>query len=243
MRIVDALKPWMARFDRLSLRDRAGIVAASVAVLYFVLSFVLVGPDEARSIAFKKRIETQKAELEAVRKDIKDLSGLLEHDPAAPQLAQLDGLRRTIAEADALLAQLDSAGPQAAGAVLKEVLATTPGLELVSLKTLPVTVAFQSKPAPAAPAPAAAAKPAPGAKDEAPKPEIAPRPPRAIYRHGIEMSVKGNYLALLPYVEKLQSYAGHIYWGDVSLDVQSCPAAILKMNVYTLSWQANPRLG
>ena len=246
MRIIDALKPWMARFDRLSLRDRAGLAAATAAVLYFGLSLLLVGPDEARSIALKKRIDAQKAELEAVRKDLRELSGLLEHDPNAPQLAQLDGLKRTIAEADAMLAQLDSAGPHAAGSVLREVLGTTPGLELASLRTLPVTLAFQSKSAPAAPAnpaPAAATKPAPGTKDAAPRPEIAVRPPRSIYRHGVEISIKGNYLALLPYLEKLQSYSGHVYWADVSLDVQSYPVAVLKLSVYTLSGQASPRLG
>lgn len=238
MRIIDALKPWMARFDRLSLRDRAGLVTATAAVMYFVLSFVLVGPDEARSIALKKRIEAQKAELVAVRKDITELSVLLDRDPNAPQQAQLDGLKRTIAEADALLEQLDGAAPRAAGAVLREVLGTTPGIELVTLKTLPVTLAFQSKPAAAAPA-----KPAPAAKDAAPKPEIVARPPRSIYRHGIEISIKGNYLALLPYLQKLQNYPGRLNWGDVSLDVQSYPVAVLKLTVYTLSGQPNPRLG
>ncbi len=245
MRILDALKPWMARFDRMSLRERAGLVAAMAALMVFVLSFVLVGPDEARSKALKQRIEAQTAELETVRKEIRELSGLLERDPNAQQQAQLDGIKRTIAEADSLLGQLDSAAPRAAGAVLREVLGATPGLELVSLKTLPAALAFQSKPAPAAPAkPApAAATPAPGAKDAAPTPEMAPRPPRSIYRHGIEISIKGNYLALLPYLEKLQKYPGRLYWTDVSLDVQSYPVAVLKLTVYTLSGQAAPRLG
>lgn len=254
MRIIDALKlkPWMARFDRMNLRQRAGLVAATAAVLYFVLSLTLVGQNQARSNAHSKRIETQQAELEAVRKDIRALSAALEHDPNAQQQAQLDGIKRTIVETDALLAQLDSAGAQAAGAVLRELLVAIPGLELVSLKTLPVTLAFQSKPAPVTPAkPAAApakpvpaaATPAPGAKDAAPGPEMAPRPPRSIYRHGIEISIKGNYLALLPYLEKLQKYPGHLYWTDVSLEVQSYPLAVLKLNVYTLSGQANPRLG
>jgi len=246
MRIIDALKPWMARFDRMRLHERAGLVAATAALMVFVLSLVLVGPDEARSKALNQRIEAQKAELEAARKEINELSGLLERDPNAQQQAQLDGIKRTIAEADSLLAQLDSAAPRAAGAVLREVLGATPGLELVSLKTLPAALAFQSKPLPVAsakPAPAAAAAPAPGAKDAAPKPEMAPRPPRSIYRHGIEISIKGNYLALLPYLQKLQNYPGHLYWGDVSLDVQSYPLAVLKLTVHTLSGQANPRLG
>ena len=252
MKIIDALKPGMARFDRMNLRERAGLFAATAAVLYFVLSLALVLPDEARSRAHKKRIEAQKAELEAVRKDMREVSGLLERDPNAQQQAQLDGIKRTIVETDALLAQLDSAAPQAASAVLRELLAGTPGLELVSLKTLPIVLAFQSKAAPVAPAkPAAApanpapaaATPAPGAKDAAPRPEMTPRPPRSIYRHGIEISVKGNYLALLPYLEKLQKYPGHLYWADVSLEVQGYPVAVLKLNVYTLSGQANPRLG
>lgn len=257
MRIIDALKPWMARFDRASLRERALLVAAAAALMVFILNLVLVGPDEARTKVHKQRIEAQKAELEAVRKEIRELSGVLERDPNAQQQAQLDGIKRTIVEADALLAQLDGAAPQAGGAVLREVLGATPGLELVSLKTLPVTLAFQSKPvpavsakpAPAKPAPAAAkpppaaATPAPGATDAAPRPEMASRPPRSIYRHGIEISIKGNYLALLPYLEKLQKYPGRLYWTDVSLDVQSYPVAVLKLSVYTLSGQANPRLG
>ena len=245
MPIIDALKPWRTRFDRMSLRQRAGLVAATAALLFFVLNLVLVGSNEAESKALKQRIVAQQAELEAVRKDLRELSGLLERDPNAQQQAQLDGIKRTIAEADALLAQLDSAAPQAAGAVLREVLVVTPGLELVSLKTRPVTLAFQSKPpavAPAKPAPAAAT-PAPGAKDAAPKPEMAARPPRSIYRHGIEISIQGNYLALLPYLEKLQKYPGRLYWTDVSLEVQSYPVAVLKLTVYTLSGQPTPRLG
>jgi MSHA biogenesis protein MshJ len=245
MRIIDALKPWMARFDRLSLRQRAGLVAATAAVLYFVLSPALVGQNGARSNAHRKRIETQKTELEAVRKDSRELSEALKRDPNAQQQAQLDGIKRTIVEADALLAQLDRVAPQAAGAVLREVLAATPGLELVSLRTLPATLEFQSKSVPVTPANPvpAAATPAPGAKDAAPKPEMAPRSPRSIYRNGIEISIKGNYLALLPYLEKLQKYPGRLYWTDVSLEVQSYPVAVLRLNVYTLSGQANPRLG
>ncbi len=237
MPIIDALKPWMNRFDRMNLRERVGLVAATAAVLYFVLSTVIVGADAARSKALKQRIEAQKTGLASVRKEIVELSGLLERDPNAQQQAQLDGMKNAIAEVDALLAQLDSAAPQA-GAVLKEVLGKSPGLELVSLKTLPVTLAFQSKPAPAA-----SAKPAAGAKEAASKPEIPPPPPRSIYRHGIEISIKGNYLALLPYLEKLQKYPARLYWTDVSLEVQTYPDAVLKFTVYTLSGQANPRLG
>jgi MSHA biogenesis protein MshJ len=245
MQIIDALnlKPWMARFDGLSLPQRVVLVAATALMLYFILSLVLLGQTQSASKGHRQRIDAQQAELAAVRRDIRELSAALEHDPNAQKQAELDGIKRVIDETDALLAQLDAVGPQST--VLRELLIATPGLELVSLKTVPVTLAFQSKAAPVSPAkpvPAAAA-PAPAAKDVAPNREIVPRPPRSIYQHGIEISIKGNYLALLPYLEKLQKYPGHLYWTDASLDVQSYPLAVLKLTVYSLSGQATPRLG
>ena len=240
MQIIDAMKPWMARFDRMSLRERAGLVVAMAAVLYFLLSLLLLGPQATTRKVLTQRIQAQQVELETLRKGIREFSGALERDDpnSMKQQAQLDEIKRGIAEADAMLAQLDGGASGGAGEVLREVLATTPGLQLVSLKTLPVTVVFQSKPAPVT-----SAKPAPGPKDAAPKPESISRPPRSIYRHGIEISIKGNFLALLPYLEKLQNYPGHLYWTDASLDVESYPVAVLRLNVYTLSGQPNPRLG
>jgi len=241
MQIIDALKLRLARFDGMSLRERALIVAAAAVVVYFVLNLLVIGPNEARSKALKQGIATQKTELETTTKMMSVLSEVLKRDPNAQQQAQLDAIKRTIVEVDALLAEFDSAAPQAAGAILREVLGATPGLELVSLKTLPAVVAFETKAAPVV-----AAKPAPaGAKPAiaTPKPELAPRPPRSIYRHGIEISVRGNYLALLPYLEKLQKYPGRIYWSDVSLEVETYPLWIMKLTVYTLSPQPNPRLG
>src|SRR4051812_33663151 len=191
MRIIDVLKPRLAKFDAMSLRHRAGLVAAAVAVLYVVFDLGVLGPNQSRSKALKNSIGTQKTEFDSVRNMTKVLSGALAQDPNAQQQAQLDGIKRTIVEVDALLVQFDSAEPQAAGAILREALGATPGLELVSLRTLPVVVAYESKSLPAAPANPAptAATPTQGVKDGAPKVALAARPPRSIYRHGIEISV------------------------------------------------------
>lgn len=233
MPTIKSLQPWLERFDRLNLRERAGIVAAVAALMYFVLHLVVIGPDEARRRSMRQKIESQNAELATVRKDIAELTGLLAHDPNAQQQAQIDAMRDTIAQANALVAQLDTAAPQVS-AVLKELLAASPGLTLVSLKTLPVTAAFQPKAAPVAPA-----KPVPGA---AAKPPALPGPTVTIYRHGIEISVKGGYLDLLPYLEKLQRYPRRLYWGDATLSVQEYPESLLKLTVYTLSGQSGSPL-
>ena len=225
---IKTLQPWLERFDRLSVRERVGIVAAAAVVVYFILHLGVIAPEDSRRKALQRRIDAQNAELATVRKDIADLTGMLAHDPNAQQIAQLGGMKATIAQANALVAQLDTAAPQV-GAVLRELLAASPGLTLVSLKTLPVTAAFQPKAAPVSPV-----KPVPGA---APPLPAMSGPSVTIYRHGIEISVKGAYLDLLPYLDKLQRYPRRLYWGDASLSVQEYPESLLKLTVYMLSGQ------
>jgi len=176
MQTIDLLKSRLAQFDGLSLRHRAGLVAVAAAVMYAVLDLGVIGPNELRSKTLKDNIAAQKTEIESVRSMTKVLSGALAQDPNAQQQAQLDGIKRTIVEVDALLMQFDSAEPQAAGAVLREVLGATPGLELLSLKTLPVVVAYESKSAPVAPA-----RPTPTAA-----------PPGAMYVEAVDAWVSTN---------------------------------------------------
>jgi MSHA biogenesis protein MshJ len=54
-----------------------------------------------------------------------------------------------------------------------------------------------------------------------PKPEACGRGnlPR-VYRHGVEVVLRGNYLALLPYLGKLQAYPRPLFWSDVSLEAR-----------------------
>jgi MSHA biogenesis protein MshJ len=248
--MIEKLKSWGGRFDRMALRERAGVLAAILAILFFVVNALVLNPTAARTKTFNQQITASTLELDNVRKLIRELSGQLEREGTLAQQAQLDEMKRSIAEADALLAQFDKPASRVDAAPLKEFLSATPGLELVSLRTLPVAVAFQSKAPPAgagkatvppsggAATPSATSKPVAG-----PVPESAPRPQRTIYRHGVEISIKGNYLAFLPYLEKLQKYPGRLVWGDVSLDVQSYPVSVLKFTVYTLSGQASSSLG
>jgi MSHA biogenesis protein MshJ len=226
------LKTWQVRFDGMSLRERAGIVAAALVLVYFFMELGLFNPEAARAKALTRRIEAQQVELAAVRKEIGALTELLMHDPNVKELAQIESMKNSIAQADALIGQLDSNSPQVS-AVVKELLAGSSGLTLVSLKTLPVSTVFQSKAAPVA----APAKPAADAKDAAPKPAAPPRPAAAIYRHGIDISIRGNYLALLPYLERLQKYPKPLFWGDASLSVQDYPEGVLNFKVYAMSGQ------
>jgi MSHA biogenesis protein MshJ len=72
-------------------------------------------------------------------------------------------------------------------------------------------------------------------------PVVAAAPLRArapsglIYRHGVEIGVRGEYADLLLYLKALEAMQGQLFWGDARLSVDIYPNSILTLSVYTLS--------
>jgi MSHA biogenesis protein MshJ len=63
------------------------------------------------------------------------------------------------------------------------------------------------------------------------------RPCRRLYKHGVEVAVKGRYASLLPYLQGLERNANGVFWSSVRLDVQQYPDLTLRMTLHTLSVQ------
>ncbi len=229
--MMNYLQQSKTRFDALQQRERILLLLAAVVLVYFLVNVLLLAPEQKKQKALQQQITAQQMELAATNAAMSQMSGQVLQSPLAQEQATRDSLEKTINEADALLGQTDATSPQV-GALLKATLETNPGLTLVSLKTLPVTTFFVANAAPAAPA-----GPVPDAQARAPSPSL------PIYRHGVEISIKGNYLALLPYLENLQKYPKRLFWYDAKLDVAAYPAAILTMTIYTLSEQSSSPLG
>lgn len=220
--MMNYLKQSKTRFDALQQRERILTVLAAAALVYFLVNVLLLAPEQKKQKALQQQITAQQMELVTLDAATSQmLRG--DHPPLAQEQASRDSLKKAIAEADALLGQTDVTSPQV-GALLKAMLKTSPGLTLVSLKTLPVTTFFVANAAPDAQA-------------------GAPNPSLSIYRHGVEVSIKGNYLALLPYLENLQKYPKRLFWYDAKLDVTIYPEAVLTMTIYTLSEQSSSPLG
>lgn len=210
------------KFDALSQRERVLSVVAAVAVVVLGIDFTLSTGLASEKKRLTNELSGLQGELTTVETDIQQVQARLALDPTADDEATLAALRKTIGELDALL---DRAGPQLELApLLRELLDTSVGLELASLKTLPVEVVAETAGAPApgtAEAPAAPA--APGAATT------------GVYRYGVELSIAGNYLDMLPYLQKLQDYPTLLFWSGLKLEVGNWPEAKLDVTVQTLS--------
>lgn len=150
-------------------------------------------------------------------------------DPDAPAREKLEAIRQeTAALGDSLLAMEHGlVPPERMAPLVDTILRANARLKLVSMRTLPVEsmTALGAEPqAVSAPAPA----PAPAAAGAAPTPEL-------LYRHGVEVTVRGNYLDMVDYMSALEAMPTRLFWGRAQLDVEEYPASRLTLTLYTLS--------
>lgn len=229
-----SLRPyWQAAtraFEGKSSRERMLMLSALLALLYFLLDVAVLAPQHRRIRQWQTMADVNRAETQRVQKQVADLSAQLAMLNAEDKQAELDALMRVIAEADALLSE-DDGGSLKLSALLGTMLNTTPGLKLVSLKTLPVVPLLPRGPQAADGTELKASPPMVGGK---PVPEP---PPVAVHQHGVEIAIRGNFLALLPYMEKLRRYPKRLFWTSATLEVVKHPDSVLRLTITTLSEQ------
>jgi MSHA biogenesis protein MshJ len=217
------LNPILKQFMALSLRERLLAIGAFIGVIYFVFDLTLLQPQQRQAKALREQISTQESELSSFNRVLQALTSANASDPLAKQRAERDALRKTFTEAESLIG--NATAEVRLGEIIRAMIAAKPGLALISLKTLPVETFY---------------KPATGPADTAPSgsaPAAWALP--TLYKHGVEVAVRGEYVTLMPYLQGLERHS-NIYWGNVRLDVGTYPDATLKFTIYTLS--ARPEL-
>lgn len=236
----------MKNFSELQFRDRALAVVVGCTVLALGGNLVLVKPLQLEIDKSRELQQISTAQIATVMKDLANVDGKLSQgvDPFEKELAIRAEMLRKIAEGEAFFSQQDATTRQV-GSLVRSVLEETPGISLVSFKTLPGQV-FYAPPPP--PPPKATEKAAEGlakmlppelAAKAAPAPE-APKPAalqKTIYKHGVEITVKGKYPQLVSYMERLQKFPKRVFWSEAKISVSPYPVSTLRIVIYTLSDQ------
>ena len=210
-----------ARVDALTLRERVMLFAAVAALYLFLMHFFGLGPMFARQELLRNQIVQQQNNLEGIDNEIRDKVQASQVDPDAPARTRLAAVRgETEALAGSLRAMQNGLVPPERMAPLVEAILRAHGrLQLVSLRTLPVEPVTGKEKAQAAAADAAA-------------------PAALLYRHGVEVTVRGNYLDMIGYMAALESMPTQLFWGGARLEAETWPASRLTLTLYTLSLDA-----
>jgi MSHA biogenesis protein MshJ len=204
--------------DDLSLRERAMIFAAAAFVVIALMDVVLLDPLLARQKILSLQVVQQQEkmkELQAQMQDLLQARSADEHSPLRDRLAQLKG---QLQEQDNYLQSRRDrlVEPDKMADLLRQVLNKNGRLQLVELKTLPVSLLIEKSPTENDAVQSANGK-------------------NQIFKHGVQITVRGGYLDLLRYLTALEKMPAQMFWGEASLSVEKYPDSVFTLTVYTLS--------
>ncbi len=209
------------RLQQLSLREQllaVGVIGAAIYFLFDVLVFKTQSLREEQLQSEQTTLQTQllglKAELTMVERS--------HNDQFEQKERELRQLKQQVAQLDALSGSVSEQAPPVGKLVSELLAASTPGVRTVGVKTV------AAKPVPLA------AKAADAAQAGAAKPA-----PALVYKHGVDIELRGNYLDIMKLLARLEDANPKLFWSSTVLSAGTYPENTLRASVFLLSKQAN----
>jgi MSHA biogenesis protein MshJ len=212
------------KWRHLSHREQLMVALVIGAAIYFLVDALVFTPQARREQAMQdsqKRLQSQlvvlAADMAAVDKTRVDslAQAQAEHALIKKQATELEGLVQSVA--------VDA--PKVKSLMAGLLGSKSSRVKVVAIKTLPV------KPlAAAAKAPAAGAAPASGTP---------PLSAGSVYKHGLEIELRGTYLDLVAFLASMEDANPRLLWSNATLTAGTYPENTLRVSVFLLSTQAN----
>ncbi len=222
-------KKFASVIDERSTRERVLILATSSVVALVLLQALLLAPV---GVARKRIVQETRNDQTEMGKMAAQVQTLVRDKATDPDAAPKTRLAELEARLAALQRQIDAQSselvpPEKIRAVLDKILANNPRLQLVEMKTLPRVSISVEKEAATGEKGGQARESKPASADE--------RKAAEIYRHGVEVTMRGSYLDLLAYLKAIESLQVRMFWDKVNLSVTTYPTVTMRLVVYTIS--------
>ncbi len=197
------------RFSGLTKRERVILLLGGAAAI-LILGFSVVDVSLAKYKMLDKQLTQARADTASAKAQAQMLVGQLAQNPDAHARTQIASLSEQIAVLDAQMQGVNRGlvPPEQMAQILEQMLARTSHVQLVKLKTLPVSYLIQRD-----------------QSDNGPN----------VYKHGIEMTLQGRYLDLLDYLSRLEALPWQMFWAQVIMDANDYPVVRITVTVFTLS--------
>jgi MSHA biogenesis protein MshJ len=210
---------WSERIDAMALRERVMVFFAIAVVVLSVLYYLVSKPVLEKQRIASKDIAQKQVDTRVLQDEVQKILGHRTDDPDAARRAQVEQLRARVAALDARLSdkQRELVSPDRVTALLEEMLRRDRKLDLVGLHSMPPVALFDEK----------VADPNNVNASNAPRLQV--------YRHGVELTVRGTYFDLLNYLGELERLPHRMFWHEVDISSDKYPMITMKLSIYTLS--------
>lgn len=219
-------KAWLYladRFDACQPRERVAIFSASAALLVGGFVLFVFNPAYARYQAAHASMQAAQTQLAGIEKERLILLEAAGRDPDAATRSQIAAMEKDNAQLRQRMLQANEelVSAEEMTGILQALMATRGGLAMVSVKTQPPEDMFG---------------------DPKPNDSRASLPdvngvPMSLYRHGLELTVSGNYAALVGYLRAVEQLPRKVHVQDVTVRTDAYPVAQMKISLYTLSME------
>ncbi|MBC3807573.1 hypothetical protein H8K52_09485 [Undibacterium seohonense] len=222
----------LQKIDALSERERGILfVLCSIGVLLLGFTFWLEPQMKLRNNLLTQH-QANQTQITLLQEEMQQRSAVLNRDPDIELRAKIEEakVRLLAMDQDLLSLQKNLVPAEKIDLLLAGILKRNKSLQLISLKSLPVVNLVATT----------------NVKDTATTQAEAPlstmsgnavsiQNEQSIFKHEVELTLEGNYLDMLAYMQELEALPERVYWSRSSLQVLEYPKASLRLNLFTLS--------
>jgi MSHA biogenesis protein MshJ len=239
MKTPPALTRAVLRFDQLSIRERALVVAATLGALLMIWQVAIMDRVSSRQFGLRDEMTQLQESIATTTAEIDIKSGASQDQRDQEKLKELeDALTKIDAELTSKSAGLIP--PDRMVQVIHDVLRHQQGLRLVSLHNQPVMPLNKMGPQPAPEAASARQAIEANSGDEAAEPnateaQVTSAESSGPYVHPVELVLEGSYLDVLRYLQALEALPWRFYWKALDLQSTGYPVNRVRIELTTLS--------
>jgi len=206
------IEPLMERFNSLTTREKSIFFVTSLVLLWAAWDKFVYQPIASNQKQLSTQLSTIETQLSTLHHVAIQIEAIGKIDPNQENKLKLKQIQ---AELIKLKQNLDFGDKKFVPAqlmvkVLRDLLSKNRGLNLIALETLPVSTFSESR-----------------------------QKHASIYRHGLSITLSGNYLNTMNYLKSLESLPWRFNWGSIDYQVKDYPIAETTLNLYTLSFEEN----
>lgn len=206
------------KLQQMSVREQLLLLIGLGVAIYLFFDVLVFNAQQLRAQALQDRQTALQLQLKVSTADLAAVERI-QADEVEKRDQELRQLKQQASQVESLAGTVIEASP-AVGHLVSDVLAVSSGgAHAVGVKTLPVKPVSIA----AAPVPGKAAQSSLG----------------TLYKHGLDIEFRGNYLDLMRLLIKLEETNPKLLWSSAVLDAKAYPENTLRASVFLLSKQAN----